>query len=446
MFHLGQGVYRSSYKNARRLAATETNIAYRTSDHECWRQLDFVDICDRLSAEYGSTNTSGKGCYPKDFKFTGWHPHCRCHAESILKTDEEIAEDNRRILRGDDPISYKDSDKYVKDVPKEFNDWVKDNSVRIIKANKLPYFMTDNKKYVVDYMSEHQPSTMISGLVSHEQFKAYSTDFRKTSDKVDQLFKQLQECNTDIGKTMLINQIKQECANLTVQNLQSSSMVGEDWVFRNEFNSVISKKEVYSVGGKIITIPETIQDILVFKDKSGREFAYPIGANTSFFNAVVASESIDAFPPYLKAGIKRVSFLDIPCPYDPYWRVKYNNPNHVSMATDGGKTTFFMTPKSKEAFTEVMAHEAGHIIDGTKHMFSSSKSWQDAVAKDDEIFKSYHVKMNRVSRYAQTNDAEDFAECMKAYITDHDLFKHNFPNRAAFIRNMAQRLSSRLPK
>lgn len=470
LFHPGQGVYRSSYMNARRLAATETNIAYRTADHERWQQLDFVvgirvvlsnnhtclgrdgkphpfeDICDQLSAEYGSTNTTGRGCYPKDFKFTGWHPHCRCHAESILKTDEEIAEDNRRILRGEDPISYKESDKYVKDVPEEFEEWVKDNSLRIIKANKLPYFMTDNKKYVVDYMSEHQPSTMISGLVSHEQFKAYSTDFRKTSDKVDQLFKQLQECNTDIGKAMLINQIKQECANLTVQNLRSSSMIGEDWVPRNEFNSMISKKEVCSVGKKIVTIPETIQDILVFKDKSGMEFAYPIGANTSFFNAVVASESIDAFPPYLKAGIKRVSFLDIPCPYDPYWRVKYNNPNHVSMATDGGKTTFFMAPKSKEAFTEVMAHEAGHIIDGVKHMFSSSKSWQDAVAKDNEIFKSYHVKMNRVSRYAQTNDAEDFAECMKSYITDHDYFKQCFPNRAAFIRSMAQRLSSRLPK
>ena len=33
-FHPGQGVYRSSYKNALRLAATETNIAYRTADHE----------------------------------------------------------------------------------------------------------------------------------------------------------------------------------------------------------------------------------------------------------------------------------------------------------------------------------------------------------------------------------------------------------------------------
>lgn len=78
-FHPGRGVYRSSYKNARRLAATETNIAYRTSDHLRWQQMDFVvgieiklsnnhtlngvpltDICDTLA-----------GRYPKDFKFTG---------------------------------------------------------------------------------------------------------------------------------------------------------------------------------------------------------------------------------------------------------------------------------------------------------------------------------------------------------------------------------------
>ncbi len=83
-YHPGQGVYRSSYRNARRLAATETNIAYRTADYLRWQQLDFVvgieirlsnnhtcngkpfhDICDEL-----------KGRYPKDFKFTGWHPLC----------------------------------------------------------------------------------------------------------------------------------------------------------------------------------------------------------------------------------------------------------------------------------------------------------------------------------------------------------------------------------
>ncbi|EJW89679.1 hypothetical protein EVA_22214, partial [gut metagenome] len=84
-FHPGRGVYRSSYMNARRLAATETNIAYRTADHLRWQDFDFVvgirivlsnnhtclgsdgkphkftDICDELSAPLGSQAVKGKG-------------------------------------------------------------------------------------------------------------------------------------------------------------------------------------------------------------------------------------------------------------------------------------------------------------------------------------------------------------------------------------------------
>ncbi len=163
-YHPGRGVYRSSYKNARRLAATETNIAYHTADYLRWQQLDFVvgirvelsnnhtlngrpfhDICDELSAPRGSSNTGGKGCYPKDFKFTGWHPLCRCHAVTILKTEEEMAEDIAAMLDGRQPDG--DSVNKVKDVPREFKDWLESNAGRLNRAKSVPYFMTDNPKY-----------------------------------------------------------------------------------------------------------------------------------------------------------------------------------------------------------------------------------------------------------------------------------------------------------
>lgn len=153
-FHPGRGVYRSSYKNARRLAATETNIAYRTSDYLRWQQMDFVvgievklsnnhtlngvhftDICDTL-----------KGRYPKDFKFVGWHPHCRCHAISILKTEDEMREDTRRILAGEKPK--KGSVNAVEDVPAAFKEWVEEHSERIETGGNLPYFIKDNKSHV----------------------------------------------------------------------------------------------------------------------------------------------------------------------------------------------------------------------------------------------------------------------------------------------------------
>ena len=168
-YHPGRGVYRSSYKNARRLAATETNIAYMTADYERWQQLDFVvgirielsnnhtlngkpfhDICDELSAPLGSTDTRGRGCYPKDFKFTGWHPLCRCHVVTILKSDEEIAEDTRRILDGE-PLDGRSVNR-VDDVPQEFKDWVDSNAGRITRAasrGTLPYFIRDNHRAAI---------------------------------------------------------------------------------------------------------------------------------------------------------------------------------------------------------------------------------------------------------------------------------------------------------
>lgn len=154
-FHPGQGVYRSSYKNARRLAATETNMAYRTADYERWQQMDFVvgieirlsnnhtlngepfvDICDKLA-----------GRYPKDFKFTGWHPLCRCYATTVLKTDEEIAEDTRKILNGEALDG--NSVNRVADVPANFKEWLEENAERITRAasrGTLPYFIRDNHK------------------------------------------------------------------------------------------------------------------------------------------------------------------------------------------------------------------------------------------------------------------------------------------------------------
>ncbi len=152
-YHPGQGVYRSSYKNARRLAATETNIAYHTSDHLRWQQMDFVvgieihlsnnhtlngkpfhDICDEL-----------QGRYPKDFVFKGWHPHCRCFATSILKTQEEIAKDTQKILNGEAVDD--ESVNRVDDVPQVFKDWLTENDERIQRASSVPYFMSDNTKY-----------------------------------------------------------------------------------------------------------------------------------------------------------------------------------------------------------------------------------------------------------------------------------------------------------
>lgn len=134
-YHPGAGVYRSSYKNALRLTRTEINVSYAESDFERWQRLDFVvgyevrlsnnhtcnghpftDICDELA-----------GKYPKWFKFTKWHPQCRCVCLAIFDDDPGAGE--------------------VRDVPANFKQWVTDNQPRLdrsIKKGTAPYWVRDN--------------------------------------------------------------------------------------------------------------------------------------------------------------------------------------------------------------------------------------------------------------------------------------------------------------
>ena len=165
-YHPGQGVYRSSYKNARRLAVTETNMAYRSADYERWQQLDFVvGIEIKLSNNHTVHDSKGnliplydicdelKGRYPKDFKFTGWHPHCRCHVETILKTEEELMEENRAILAGEEP-SYASANR-VDEVPDNFKQWVVNNQLRLSNARSVPYFMAQNSDRVAKLLADN---------------------------------------------------------------------------------------------------------------------------------------------------------------------------------------------------------------------------------------------------------------------------------------------------
>jgi hypothetical protein len=143
----GQGMYRSSYKNALRLAVTETNTAYRSADHERWNNMPFVkgvevklsnnhpnyDICDSLA-----------GVYPVDYKFTGWHPNCRCFAVPILANDEEYEKIEDAILEGKEPPPIK----RVEKIPDSAAKYLKENAKRINGWSNKPYFIKDNEQYL----------------------------------------------------------------------------------------------------------------------------------------------------------------------------------------------------------------------------------------------------------------------------------------------------------
>lgn len=92
---VGRGVYRSSRKNALRLAATEINMAYRYADNVRWQSEPFIrGIRIRLS---GNHTLNGKpfydicdelqGDYPKSFMWSGWHPRCYSDDSEVLTTE-----------------------------------------------------------------------------------------------------------------------------------------------------------------------------------------------------------------------------------------------------------------------------------------------------------------------------------------------------------------------
>lgn len=160
LYHPGQGVYRSSARNAQRLARTEVNMAYRQAEYLRWQQLDFVvgiriwlsnnhtvldskgrpqplvDICDEL-----------KGDYPKTFRFVGWHPQCRCQVTPILSDYDEYNKDRgnrlKAIVRGQAYKSFP-SRRQVTAMPENFTQYIEGIRERAKGWKSQPYYIRDN--------------------------------------------------------------------------------------------------------------------------------------------------------------------------------------------------------------------------------------------------------------------------------------------------------------
>lgn len=189
-YHTGQGVYRSSYQNALRMTRTEINGAYREADHLRWQSLDFIvgievktskshaawlakfwyprfrkgraplEICDAMA-----------GKYPKDFKFIGWHPNCRCYAVPIIANE------------GTDRDWWEEPTNTVTTPPAKFNAWVKENADRIERANArgtLPYWISENKKYTSVKASPLNTAKRADIIASaRKTFDSYGADWQK---------------------------------------------------------------------------------------------------------------------------------------------------------------------------------------------------------------------------------------------------------------------------
>lgn len=153
-YHPGAGTYRSSKKNAMRVAATETNMGYRVADSERWKNLDFVLGFEIKRSGNGgpcSVCDSLKGKYPKGFIFSGWHSWCICFAVPILMGHDDFAD---FLLSDSIP-----SNQLITEIPKGAEEWLAANEKLVEKSyfakrNNLSSFVNKNDTSMNDYSSK----------------------------------------------------------------------------------------------------------------------------------------------------------------------------------------------------------------------------------------------------------------------------------------------------
>ena len=196
-YHPGQGVYRSSYKNALRMARTELKAAQceaawqsaqtnplivgweirLSNNHTTLRDgkpCPFHDMCDEL-----------QGVYPKAFRFRGWHPHCRCEMLPIIARPSDRKELYRRIFKGDAKEHASWSPRAVEEVPQVFTDWVEKNRARARGWRTLPRFITDNPAYIVGEYGRPKPRPVEvpPGFLDFEDPRKSSRKREKTKEE-----------------------------------------------------------------------------------------------------------------------------------------------------------------------------------------------------------------------------------------------------------------------
>ena len=196
-YHPGQGVYRSSYKNALRMARTELKAAQceaawqsaqsnplivgweirLSNNHTTLRDgkpCPFHDMCDEL-----------QGVYPKAFRFRGWHPHCRCEMLPIIARPSDRKELYRRIFKGDAKERASWSPRAVEEVPQVFTDWVEKNRARARGWRTLPRFITDNPAYIVGEYGRPKPRPVEvpPGFLNFEDPRKPSRKREKTGEE-----------------------------------------------------------------------------------------------------------------------------------------------------------------------------------------------------------------------------------------------------------------------
>ena len=266
-YHPGQGVYRSAYKNALRLASNEINVAYKSAD---WLRIqqnpDIVGFEVRLSPQHKVYDMCDqlKGKYPKSFRFHGWHVGCKCHIVTILKTDEELIKE----LKADETLPPESSTNYIGDVPSNYKQWVTDNKDRFKNWKTKPYFIEANRndKDILQKLLEVSKPFQKSTYVVFEPFSPMIVEHLKrvgSNAKKQALLQEIIDDNraklifqheTNGAKTVLfdLHKGKGESLNNTLAMAKALNEKGKSVALLPEYENISSADAIVHFKNKLV--------------------------------------------------------------------------------------------------------------------------------------------------------------------------------------------------
>ncbi|MGL5681677.1 MAG: hypothetical protein ACRDDZ_01315 [Marinifilaceae bacterium] len=387
-YRVGRGVYKSSYMNALRVGATETNMAYRAADHERWMNMGFV-VGKRISLS--ANHDAGcpicstfVGDYPKEFKFVGWHPWCKCICTPIK-------------LEGDDYIDYlfdgKISDELIiKDIPKQVSSYVEDHKQDFLRYRSKPYWVRDNFTYKNNSFNYNHTqvvqTSVIKAFVPAKSIKeaneyAYKNNLASNIDykglKLEcanewnksiyehlQIFPQLRDNLDFIGSIQ--NKNRYVIQRHIIESINRNDQIWQ-YCLRISNNDIEKAKKLLESRLKKTLVKKVNSN--VYAVSTSRKFGSGVSVNSRFGN------DIELFRKHLNHDVAE----------------KYS-------------------PIGCNTIKSVIDHELGHEID---KLFSLSK--KDYIVN---LFKQYNrteIK-DQLSEYASTNINEFIAEAWSEYLNN----------------------------
>ena len=326
-YHSGQGVYRSAYKNAERLARTEINIAYRKADIERWHSMDMIagyeikrsrhpygcEICDMM-----------KGVYPKSFVWVGNHPNCRCYMTPIFKAD----------LKGEELI-----------LNPKLTNWIASNEEKITTASSTPMFLwgVDGQsegisQKVIQAIQPFSRSTYVAFepfspvIIEHLKKIKHNADKQKLLQEIidDNRAKLVFQHETNGAKTVIfdLHRDKGESLNNTLEIAKALNEKGKSVALLPEYDKISSADAIVEFKEKL-----TIADFKYLKSKKintlqkelyeGFEQTGTIVLKLENGNTDLFVQSIE----YLKRNERKIGDLILINKYDNILELSYKDIN-----------------------------------------------------------------------------------------------------------------------